>query len=359
MKPFTWRTESDDPAPTALEPVDDALSADAALRRVRAGEVLLHTGDFHNAKQLLAAMGRRLTTPRVSGTAAHAFRAERQARLLEHRTLGNVVVRLDAHYRLALRRAPDVALACEQVWGPPPDTDTVVSLKTLLGMLGAAQWRARGLKVPGLRGLLRPHYGVYSPTRTEYVGLLDTLGDVRGRRVIELGTGIGVLSFILLQRGASSVVATDVEPRAVACATENAAALGLADRFAVSLRDGYPDWTADVVLCNPPWLPEAPKSRFDRAVFDDDSRFLQLFLTGLAAHLTPGGVGALVISDLAERLGLRPEGWLQAQFSSAGLAIVRQASAPAAHGRAHDPADPLHTARSQERTTLFVLAPQR
>ena len=57
---FTWHSESDEPAPTRLSAVDDRLRADNALQRVRRGEFLRYTGDFHNAKQLLGALGRRL-----------------------------------------------------------------------------------------------------------------------------------------------------------------------------------------------------------------------------------------------------------------------------------------------------------
>jgi methylase of polypeptide subunit release factors len=356
LEPFAWRTESDDPAPTAVTVVDDRLSADAALAKVKRGEVLLHTGDFHNAKQLLSAMARRLERKSQERTAAEAFKAERRARQLEHRTVGQVLVELDAQYRLKLGRAPDVRVACEQVWGPPPKERTLVPLKTLLGMMGAAQWRKTGIQVPGLHDVIRPHYGVYTPTRTDYLDLLAVLREVKGKTVIELGAGTGVLSFVLLQKGAKSVVATDVEPRAVVCARENAKALGFEKRFEVQERSGYPEGKADLVVCNPPWIPEAPKNRVDRAVFDEGSAFLLEFLEGLSAHLNEGGRGVLLISNLAELLGLREEGWLEAQFERCGLAVELQTKAKPRHDKAKDKGDRLHEARSKEITSLYVLS---
>lgn len=357
VNPFHWRSESDEPAPSRLSPVDDRLTADAALRRVRRGEYLLYTGDFHNAKQLLGAMGRRLPAPPVTRSPLEAFRAERRARQLEHETLSRIVVGLDRFYRLELKRAPDVAEACRWVWGEPGADPTVVSLKTLLGMLGAAEWRRKGLAVPGLEGKLHPHYGVYLPTRTDYVELLLAVPDVKGKKVFDIGTGTGVLSFLLLQAGASSVTATDIDARAVACARENAGRLGLSKRFEVIEGDLFPPGKADLIVSNPPWIPEPPKNRVDRAVFDEDNRFLRGFLEGLAGHLTPGGQGLLLLSDLAVLLGLRAGDWLDAELARHGLVVKWKRSAPARHSKAKDKSDPLHAARSREVTTLYALGP--
>lgn len=353
---FTWQTEGGESAPSDVFEVDDALTADEALRRVRRGEALWHRGTFLNAKQLVAAMGRRLPKPGPAASALEAFRQERRARALEYETLSKVLVGVDGEHRLLLRRAPDVREACRHAWGPPSGALTLTPLKTLLGMLGAEAWRRGGLEVPGLRGTLLPAWGVYTPTRSEYVELLTRVDDVRGRTVFDVGTGSGVLSFVLLQRGAASVEATDVEPRAVENARENARRLGLEARFTVSLAPLFPPGTAELVVCNPPWLPEAPKSRFDRAVFDPDSAMLLGFLDGLRAHLAPGGRGLLILSNLAERLGLRAPGWLEAQLARCGLVVRRRHEARPSHGKAKDVDDPLHAARSGETTTLYELA---
>lgn len=360
MSDFRWRSESDEPGPTQLSEVDDRLTADAALKRVRAGEYLLYTGDFQNARQLLGAMSRRLPHPRTNpAKLLEVFRAERRARAMEHDTLSRIVVALDASYKLSLARAPDVFEACRQVWGAPDAARTVVPLKTLQGMLGAAEWRKKGLEVPGLRGTLVPHYGVYVPTRTDYVELLSGVKELAGKTVFDVGTGTGVLGFIMLQRGAASVVATDVDERAVACANENAKRLALAAKFTAKQGNLFPEGRADVVVCNPPWIPEPPKNRVDRAVFDEDSTFLTEFLKGLPAHLNVGGEGLLILSDLAVLLGLREAGWLEAQFEAAGLTVKWTRSKGAKHSKSKDKSDALHEARSKEQTTIYALTPRQ
>ncbi len=354
-----WRSESDAPAPLKLTRVGDRLNAQAALKRVK-GETLLYEGDFRNAKQLLAAMTRKLNGGRrpEHRSALEEFRAERAARLREHETLSRIVVKLDPKYRLAqLKNSPDVAEACTALWGPAA-LSTVVPLKALIGMLGAAEWYRKGLTVRGLPGKLHPRYGVFLPTRSEYVDLLLEAPAPEGKRVFDIGTGTGVLSFLLLQRGATDAVGTDIDPRCVECAIENAQRQGLSTRFKAHALNLFPPGRADLIVTNPPWIPEPPKNRIDRAVFDSDNGFLEGFLEGLGPHLTPGGEGWLLMSNLAVLLGLRTDGYLAERIAAAGLEVKWTKSTQARHPRAKDPDDPLHAARSQEITTLYCLAPR-
>ncbi len=354
---FVYRTESDDPPPEKLVEVDDRLRAEDALRRARRGETLWYRGTFLNARQLLAAMGKRLADGARAPvkTPLEAFRRERARRDEEHRVLSKLVVSLDGEYRLELKKAPPVREACAHVWGPPPPR-TVTPLKTLLGLTGAEAWRRKGLRVPGLSGELTPFFGVYLPTRAEYVELLGQVKGVRGATVFDVGTGTGVLSFVLLQRGAKTVRATDLEPRAVECARFNAERLGLTSRFTVEERAFFPAGKAELIVCNPPWIPERPKNRFDRAVFDEDAKFLLEFLAQAPKHLAPGGRVLLIISDLAERLGLRAPTWLGSQLDAAGFVVSEQHRTRPTHGKARDTSDPLHVARAGEIVSLFELA---
>jgi methylase of polypeptide subunit release factors len=182
---------------------------------------------------------------------------------------------------------------------------------------------------------------------------------VRGKTVFDIGTGTGVLSFLLLQRGAASATGTDRDSRAVACARENAERLGFSKRFTVLETDLFPPGKADLIVSNPPWIPEPPKNRVDYAVFDEDNRFLLGFLDGLTEHLKPGGEGLLLLSDLAVLLGLRSADWLDEQLARCGLVVQWKRSTPARHSKAKDRSDPLHEARSREVTTLYGLMPAR
>jgi methylase of polypeptide subunit release factors len=175
-------------------------------------------------------------------------------------------------------------------------------------------------------------------------------------QAFDIGTGTGVLAAVLAQRGVARIVATDQDPRALACAAENMTRLGLTTQVEVVAADLFPPGRAPLVVCNPPWVPARASSPLERAVFDPDSRMLRGFIKGLAAHLEPGGEGWLVLSDLAEHLGLRSRAELLAAFDEAGLAVMERMDVKPSHPRSSDSSDPLHAARVAEVTSLWRLA---
>jgi methylase of polypeptide subunit release factors len=118
----------------------------------------------------------------------------------------------------------------------------------------------------------------------------------------------------------------------------------------------FPPGRAPLIVCNPPWVPARPSSPLENAIFDPDSRMLRAFLSGLAAHLAPGGEGWLILSDLAEHLGLRTRDSLLALIAAGGLQVLGRSDMKPHHPRACDASDPLHAARKAEVTSLWRLA---
>ena len=287
-----------------------------------------------------------------------AFHAHRLAQAQRARTLGNLLIPLDGDYTIPLRRAPDVVAACTAVWGPPDGEPSVVSLRELLGLVGAYEWRRNGVEVGPLGAArIHPHYGVFSPVRGEYLTLMSRAPLPDGVEVaFDIGTGTGVVAALLARRGVARVVATDIDPRALVCAKENLDRLGFGERVRLEAADLFPQGRAKLIVCNPPWLPGKPASPIERAIFDPDSRMLKGFLAGLADHLAPGGEGWLVMSNFAEHLGLRARGELEAMIEAAGLSVVAKTEMAPRHPKALDPSDPLHAARVKEVTRLYRLA---
>ena len=356
-----WHSESATPPPSQVI-VDDRMSADSAYRLACEGTALLWRGDFHNARQLLQPMGRRIDRkPSREGTPpADVFRLHRRSRATAPACSGKLLVRLEEDYALGLRRAPDVRQACTDAYGPPRGPLTVPPPE-LQGVIGARQWRVKGVEVPALGARIHPHYGVFSPVRGEYVDLvarapLPALADPPARAAFDLGTGTGVLAAVLVGRGIDRVVATDIGPRALVCARDNVRRLGLGGRIGIVGPALFPDGRAGLVVCNPPWIPARPTSAVEQGVYDPGSSMLRDFLDGLTAHLEPGGEGWLILSDLAERLGLRTRGELLAGIKAAGLHVVDRIDTRPRHPRARDADDPLHAARATEVTSLWRLA---
>lgn len=84
---------------------------------------------------------------------------------------------------------------------------------------------------------------------------------------------------------------------------------------------------------------------------------LAAFLGGLRAHLQPQGQGWLILSDLAERLGLRSRQALLQQIDVAGLQVLGRIDTRPQHRKSRDTTDPLHAARAAEITSLWRLGP--
>ncbi|MCD9878331.1 methyltransferase [Streptomyces guryensis] len=355
-----WHSESALPPPRRAAVADDRTKAATAHRLACEGTALVWRGDFHNARLLLRAMERRVDRKRPAPglTPAETFHLQRSFRAHRARVLGRLLVVLEDDHSLALRRAPDVRHACMQAYGPPGGGRTAVSLRELLGVLGARQWREKGVEVPALGARIHPHYGVFAPVRGEYVDLVAQvpLPGPGPRTAFDLGTGTGVLAAVLARRGIERIVATDISTRARACARENLGRLGLGGRVCVCGPDLFPAGRAALIVCNPPWIPARPTSTLEQGVYDPGGAMLHGFLSGLAAHLEPGGEGWLVLSDLAERLGLRTRDELPDALHAAGLRVLGRLDTRPRHPRASDSGDPLHAARAAEVTSLWRLA---
>ncbi len=386
-----WRSERGAPPPRRVVLADDTLAADAAYRLACEGTGLLWRGDFQNARLLLQAMARRVDKPAkpkrdkrhkagcstdsslavapapVAPAAVafpEAFHLHRQAQAQRARVLGMVLLPFDADYAIPLRRAPDARKACAAAWGPADAAvgPSVASLRELTGLISANEWRRKGVEIAALgdppNNRIHPYYGVFSPLRGEYVDLVAQapIPSVRSPMVaFDIGTGTGVLAAVLARRGVEKIVATDQDPRALACARNNLTRLELLGQVELLQADLFPEGLASLIVCNPPWLPARPSSPIEYAVYDEGSRMLLGFLKGLAAHLVPGGEGWLILSDIAEHLGLRTRAELQAAIDGAGLKVVGRLDARPQHPKAADATDPLHTARAAEVTSLWRL----
>ncbi len=351
-----WLSLSGAPAPKRVIAADDRLTADAAYRLACEGTALLWRSDFHNARQLLQAIARRIDRkPRKPpASPAEAFNLHRLAQSQRARTLGMLLIPFEADFVVPLRRAPDVAQACREAYGQS-EGPFVTSLTELSGVIGAYEWRRKGVEIPALGARIHPHYGVFSPVRGEFVKLVAETPLPSIERAFDIGTGTGVLAAVLAHRNVAHVIATDTDPRALACARDNIARLGFADRVQIVAADLFPEGRAPLVVCNPPWLPARPSSPLEHAIYDADGRMLAGFLAGLAAHLEPGGEGWLVLSDLAEHLGLRSRDALLGAIEAGGLTVAGRVETRPHHPKVADETDPLHAARAAEVTSLWRL----
>lgn len=368
-----WHSENSIPPHKRVVLVDDTLTADTAYRYACEGTAMLWKSDFQNARQLLQALATRIDKPSKkikrdkekskseSRSILDNFNHHRLAQSQRARILGMLLIPLNADHSISLRRAPDVSQACLEAYGLANES-YVISLRELLGVISAHEWRKRGVPIlvnQDQKILIYPHYGVFSPIRGEYIELIckAPLPKAVSAHSIafDIGAGTGVLSILLAMRGIKQVTATDQDVRALACATENIERLSLTSQITVVKENLFPVGQAALIVCNPPWLPARPSSSLEHAVYDPESQMLKGFLSNLKAHLLPQGEGWLILSDLAEHLELRTRQDLLTWIEDSGLLVVGRLDTKPVHKKIFDKADSLHFARAAEVTSLWRL----
>ena len=368
-----WHSENGIAPHQKIQIADDTLTADIAYRLACEGTALLYQGDFQNARQLLQALVRRVDKPSKKSarkdrvekeknrSPLDIFHLHRLAQSQRARILGMILIPVNADHSIPLRRAPDVTQACIEAYGPREES-YVISLRELLGVIGAHEWRKAGVQIltrddEEIR--IHPHYGVFSPIRGEYIDLVLKAPLPAALKkdsiAFDIGIGTGALSVVLAQRDIRKIIGTDLDDRAIACARENVERLGLSQQIEVNKTNLFPEGKAALIVCNPPWLPARPSSSLEHAVYDPDSQMLKGFLGGLKDHLLLNGEGWLILSDLAEHLGLRSREVLEQWIEQAGLRVIARLDTKPTHQKVFDKADALHSARSKEITSLWRL----
>ena len=368
-----WHSENGIAPHKKIQIADDTLTADIAYRLACEGTAILYRGDFQNARQLLQALVRRVDKPTKKSkrvdklnkektkSPLDTFNLHRLAQSQRARILGMLLIQVNTDHSISLRRAPDVQQACLDVYGEQADS-YVISLRELLGVISAHEWRKNGVPILA-RGdepiCVHPHYGVFSPVRGEYIQLVCNASWPKAvstnSLAFDIGTGTGALSVVLAMRDIQKIIATDVDDRAIACAQDNIDRLDLSSQIEIQKTDLFPEGRAALIVCNPPWLPARPSSPLEHAVYDPESRMLKGFLAGLKEHLLPDGEGWLILSDLAEHLGLRTRVELLEWIEQAGLRVQKREDTKPQHKKVFDQTDALHAARSAEVTSLWRL----
>jgi methylase of polypeptide subunit release factors len=366
-----WHSENGVAPHKRVQIGDDTLTADLAYRLACEGTAILYRGDFQNARQLLQALVRRVDKPSKKSQRASKggkekspldlFNLHRLTQSQRARILGMLLIQVNADHTISLRRSPDVAQACGEAYGPQSES-YVISLRELLGVISAHEWRKKGVPVLARDDeeiRIHPHYGVFSPIRGEYIELVlkAPLPSALEKHSIafDIGVGTGVLSVVLAIRGIQQIIATDQDERAIACAKENIERLNLNSQVEVRRDNLFPEGKAALIVCNPPWLPARPSSSLEHAVYDPESQMLKGFLAKVKEHLLPSGEAWLILSDLAEHLGLRTRESLLSWIEQAGLQVISRMDTKPEHPKVLDTTDALHAARKNEVTSLWQL----
>ncbi len=357
-----WVSNGDFPSRVRPLEIDDTFTAQEFYRKASEGAVFLWQGDFQNAKNLLAAVQRRIDKqaerkPKTDQlTPTEIFHIFRQKQSHKAQLMSRLLIPVNGDLQVTAPRAPNTISAIQNGLIETHTSNFYISLRELLGMIGADEWRKKGVWVDELQGHVFPYYGVYSPSRGEYLKLIaDAPAPLHAKIAFDIGTGTGVLACLLAKKNIPKIIATDNNPKAVACAKFNVEHFGLTNIIETQLTDKFPEGTADLIVCNPPWLPAKPTSTIETALYDHEHKMLRWFLKTAPNHMHKNSQLWLIMSDLAEHLELRKPGEMENWISENKLKIQNKTTTQPKHSKSKNTEDPLYFARSKETTSIYVL----
>lgn len=172
--------------------------------------------------------------------------------------------------------------------------------------------------LPVFRKLLK--WSFYKPRQYSYMGLtaivnpkvfapqffistrilLDMLNemDLMGKKVLELGSGAGIISMLAASKGAL-VTASDISPLAVINTLENANKLGF--DIAVYESDVFssiPKQVFDLIVVNPPYYPKDPKTEHEYAWYCGEGfEYFERFFQSAGPYLSKKGEIRMILSE--------------------------------------------------------------
>jgi len=132
---------------------------------------------------------------------------------------------------------------------------------------------------------------VYPGDVKNTLDLLHILPESRCGRLLDIGTGSGVLGLVAAQRYAGEVLACDIAKRSAVFAEFNARLNGLSN-VTVGVGDTWEpagDQTFDRVVCHPPYVPVLNKAWVFYDGGEDGELITRKVLTGAPPRLAPGG----------------------------------------------------------------------
>lgn len=144
---------------------------------------------------------------------------------------------------------------------------------------------------------------IYLPSDDSYLIEAEVLKRARGKRVLDVGTGSGILARAAFSAGALRVLAADINPEVIAKLKR--------EKFEILQSDLFSKVSGkfDLIVFNPPYLPSDSREDSESALATTGGtrgdEIILRFLSGVKKHLAAGGEILLLVSSLTPLVRIR------------------------------------------------------
>ncbi len=275
------------------------------LKLVKRGQDICITGTYGFAMSFYAWLKKHMATRYP----AHDYLSSRRNR--------SALFELQAHIWIRfINRHPDLINAPENPWLAgfyPKNDDFLMTFSDYLGMNGARQWFEKGIQYPVISHRVHPFYGTYFPSRYDHLIIFDRwLSENKDyARGVDIGSGCGILSFIMLKHGIRNIHATDINPNAVYSFRQDIKKFAIKKTDSIfiekaDLHGSLVPQAGDIIVFNPPWIPGPAEKTLDQATYYDEGFFYRFF-DEMSASCPTGTDMLLLFSNYAIVAGLTSE----------------------------------------------------
>lgn len=322
---------------------DTSSKPSQILRLIKEGKTVVMIGDFRYIKGILKYLDRN-QRELVDLDELRSRHKDRSIQMIENkfeRSRIRQTLTKEALYRLMVvahgevlqnvTQSPDLTdlLSWLENDTDLSNTNFLLPVRKALRIASDVKRKKEGLYIKALNAKISIFPHVYVPFDGSVVDMIaENLNVDENTRVLDLGTGTGVLALVAAYNGSRNITATDINPQAVKNAKFNAEKLGFDDRIDVrknaDLFDAVRGEKFDVIIFNAPWIYGDPRTTYDTAVYDKDFSVITRFFQSVADQLSDSGVIMLEYSNFSELTGHGAIGNLNRLIDENGFEISNE-----------------------------------
>jgi len=149
--------------------------------------------------------------------------------------------------------------------------------------------KVEGIKIKTCKNVFPPRSNFSESSEK----LHEVFGDLKGLRVLDMGTGTGIQAIQAVNNGAQSVIAVDINPAAIACAKENVTLNNVADKVWVRESDLFSSLSGekfDLIIANLPVADFPIEGVVESALYDSGYKLHRRFFREVGNYLNQGGI---------------------------------------------------------------------